>query len=674
MNKPLSKSEAERRLAQLRAAIDQYRYEYHVLDRQSISDAALDSLKRELTQLEERHPELITPDSPSQRIGGAPLLGFTKVPHSQRMNSLADVFSVDELRAWDERWRKLQPQGRTGYLIDLKLDGLAVNLRYDRGLFVQAATRGDGLVGEDVTRNVKTIEAVPLRLRTASLSATHRRALTGIVEVRGEIVMLKKDFAALNRRQEKLGQLVFANPRNVAAGSIRQLDPSIAASRKLSFYAWELVSDLGQRTLSDAYDLLRRLGLPVNPRATTGASLDDIIRFHQQVFADRDRLPFWIDGIVVKVDDRRLYRDLGIVGKTPRAAVAWKFAAEQVTTVVEDIAVQVGRTGALTPVAHLRPVEVAGTTVARATLHNADEVARLNVRVGDTVVIQKAGDVIPDVVQVIMNLRPKTAPPWRMPIHCPVCRSAVHRRTGEVVAYCSNPKCPARERESLYHFVSKKAFDITGLGPSTVDVLIEEGLVKEPADFFHLQSDDLVGLPLFAEIKSEKLTAAVDSARRVRLDRFIYALGIRHVGEQTAIDLARYFGSIKQLMAAAALSIARVPNVGSVVAESIQAWFELTRNRKLVARLMREVRIMPMESLRHTPLFGKTVVITGSLATMSREEAEEAVRRAGGKTSGSVSAKTAYVVVGSEPGSKATKAKKLKVPTLAETEFKKLLG
>lgn len=674
MKSGLTKVEATKRLTQLRLAIDKYRYEYHVLDRPSISDAALDSLKHELTQLETEYPALITPDSPSQRVAGQPLPGFTKVQHSSRMFSLADVFSAEDLRAWDERWKKLRPQAATKYLADLKLDGLAVTLRYVNGLLVQAATRGDGYIGEDVTQNVKTIEAVPLSLRLNSLDPDMRRRLAdSAVEIRGEIVMLKKDFIALNKRQAKLGQPAFANPRNVAAGSIRQLDPRVSAGRKLSFYAWELVTDIGQLTLTESYDLLKQLGVPVNPQAATCATLEEVIKIHRRIDDQREQLPFWIDGIVVKLDDRRLYQELGYVGKTPRAAVAWKFAAEQVTTLVEDIVVQVGRTGALTPVAHLRPVEVAGTTVSRATLHNADEVKRLDVRIGDTVVIQKAGDIIPEVVQVVSRLRPPSARAWKMVTVCPVCKKTVERQAGEAIHYCVNRNCPARRRENLYHFVSRRAFDIDGLGPSTIDTLVDEDLVHEPADFFKLKKEQLVGLPLMADKKSDNLIAAIHHRRQISFERFIFALGIRHVGEETARTLAGRFISFDKFLAAKPEELKTVPDVGQVVAESIAEFISDQSHRQSVKRLAREVKLIPSARQTTGGLNGKTFVVTGTLETMSRDEAHEAIRHAGGKVTSSVSAKTGYVVVGAEPGSKAAKAKELGVTILSEQEFMRLI-
>lgn len=675
MKSRLTKSEAKTRLAYLRRAINEYRHQVHVLDRSGISEAALDSLKHELAELETQYPELVTPDSPSQRVAGKPSPAFRKVAHAVRMFSLTDVFSVEELRAWDERWRKLKPQTRTDYLVDLKLDGLAISLVYDRGILSQAATRGDGQVGEDVTQNVRTIEAIPLRLETRRLTADARQRIeSGRVEIRGEAVMLKKDFETLNATQRSKEEPEFANPRNAAAGSIRQLDSRITANRKLSFFAWELVSELGQRTLSDAYDLMKRMGINVNPKAAVGAALDDVARFHAAMYAQRERLPFWIDGVVVKVNDRALASDLGFVGKAPRAATAWKFAAEEATTVVEDIVVQVGRTGALTPVAHLRPVDVAGSTVARATLHNADEIKRLDVRVGDTVVIAKAGDIIPEVRAVIVKLRPRAAPAWRMPTHCPVCRQTAVRKSGEAIHYCVNAQCPAKHREALYHFVSKVAMDIPGLGPSTVDLLVEEDLVSEPADFFTLRADQLVGLPLFAEKKAENLVASIRARTTVPFDRFIFALGIRHVGQETARSLAAHFRNWLRLSTASIEEMQAVPDIGAVVAQSIREWLQDERHRRAVEQILKHVRVTHVASPTSGRLAGKSVVITGSLDTMTRDEAEAAVRRAGGRAADAVSRKTNYVVVGADPGSKADKAKRLGVPILDEAAFQKLLG
>lgn len=674
MKSEISKSQAQQRLVQLRKAIDHHRYLYHVKNRQEISEAALDSLKHELQQLEEQFPDLITPDSPSQRVAGKPLPAFRKVPHPVRMFSLNDVFSAEELAAWDQRWRKLRPQAKPDYLVDLKLDGLAISLEYRNGQLLVGATRGDGQVGEDVTQNLKTIEAIPLRLRTEGLPASIKKLVEGgSVLIRGEVVMPKKDFEALNRQQAKANLPLYANPRNVAAGSIRQLDSSMTAARKLDFYAWELVTDLGQKTLADGYALLKLMGVKVNPESRVCDDLVAIQTFYDRINRQREKLPFWIDGVVVKINDRALASALGFVGKTPRAAVAWKFAAEQVTTVVEDIVVQVGRTGALTPVAHLQPVQVAGTTVARATLHNADEIARLDVRIGDTVVIQKAGDIIPEVVQVVKELRPKSAKAWSMPKHCPVCEKPVQRKDGEAIHYCSNRDCPARHREHLYHFVSKKALDIDGLGPSTVDLLIEEKLVETPADFFKLKESDLIGLPLFGEKKATNLIRGIADRRSVPLNQFIFALGIRHVGEETARTLAEQFGALKPLVRARREDLERVADIGTVVAASIADYFSDAKHRHDVERLADVIATQKVKAATGGPLAGKSVVVTGSLESMSREEAHEAIRQAGGKVVSSVSKKTSLVVVGEDPGSKFDRAKSLGVKTVDEAEFKKLL-
>lgn len=662
------------RVAKLRREIERHRYLYHVLDRQEISDAALDSLKHELQRLEQNYPSLVTADSPTQRVGGKPRPELKKVRHRYRMLSFEDVFSFDELAAWEKRWRKQAPNRTTNYLVDLKLDGLAISLVYERGLLVRGATRGDGLVGEDVTHSVRTIESVPLRLRTDDLPVNVRRQVNGgEVEIRGEVVMLKNDFAALNRAQQQAGQPEFANPRNVSAGSIRQLDPKLAASRTLTFYAWELMTDLGQATWAESYELIKQLGVKVNPRATVGRDLDAVVVFHGRIARERAKLPFWVDGVVVKINDRSLFERLGVVGKAPRGAVAFKFAAQQATTMIEDIQVQVGRTGALTPVAHLRPVRVAGTTVARATLHNADEIARLDVRVGDTVIVQKAGDIIPDVVQVIKNLRPPSARPFRLPTACPVCRRPVKRHAGEVIAYCTNPHCPARQREGLYHFVSKQGLDIAGLGPSTVDALVDERLVREPADFFHLKIQQVRELPLFAETKAEKLLRGITRARTVSLDRFLFSLGIRHVGEQTAIDLANHFQTLDRLVAASQTDIAAVPNVGAVVGSSIDEFFHDGRHLTRLRALERALNITGPPKPTSRKLKGAVVVITGTLSAMSREAAHARIRAAGGTVGSSVTAKTTYLVIGQQPGSKLTMAKKLGVKVVAEDQFRRMV-
>lgn len=671
----MTKQAAKARSEKLRKEIEHHRYLYHVLDRQEISDAALDSLKHELQSLEDEFPELVTPDSPTQRIGGKPLAALPTVRHGVPMRSFNDAFSFLEIQEWDTRWRKRTTTREVPYLVDLKLDGLAISVVYRRGSLVSAATRGDGVVGEDVTQNVRTIEAIPLRLRTERLSRKLRHAVDrGTVEFRGEVVMRKDDFTKLNAAQKRKGLPPFANPRNVAAGSVRQLDPAVTASRRLDFFAWELTTDLGQETLAEAYDLLKHLGVKVNPEARACATLRDVREQYERVQRERERLPFWIDGVVVKVSPVRLYRSLGVAGKAPRAAIAWKFAAQQGTTVVEDILVQVGRTGALTPVAHLRPVQLAGTTVSRASLHNEDEVQRLDLRIGDTVIVEKAGDIIPKVMKVLPKLRPSTARAFHMPKACPMCGSPVRRREGDVIHYCSNPSCFAQTREQLHHFVSKNAFDIDGLGEKMIDQLVQEKLVRDPSDFFTLTVGDLLPLERFAEKSAANIIAAVSEKKRIAFPRFLNALGIRHVGEQTAIALAEQFRALDRLAQASLDELRAVPDVGEVVAQSIAAYFGEQRNRRLLEKLKENGVMAEPYHVAAKRLRGRTFVLTGGLTRLTRDEAKQRIRDAGGTVSESVSEKTDTVVVGTDPGFKLDKAKKLDLKTIDEAELLKLLG
>lgn len=660
---------AKQRITQLKKTIDHHRYLYHVLDKQEISEAALDSLKHELTQLEEQFPDLVTPDSPTQRVGGKPLAGFKKVKHSRPMLSLNDVFSLAELEDWEARSQKLVAEPFS-YYAEIKMDGLAVNLRYEDGVFVQGATRGDGKVGEDVTENLKTIESIPLRL----LGDYPR-----VVEVRGEVYMTKQHFEQLNQREDNK----YANPRNVSAGSIRQLDPKMTASRQLSFMAYDCVTDLGLQYHSEIHQWLQDHGFPSNQNNTVCQSLVEVERYHADIMKRRAKLPYWTDGVVVNIDDQAIFKQLGVIGKAPRGSVAYKFPAEQATTIVEDIQVQVGRTGALTPVAHLKPVFVAGTTVSRATLHNDDEIKRLDVRVGDTVIIQKAGDIIPDVVKVLPELRSKSSKAYLFPKTCPACSSTVERRQEEVAYYCPNPNCFAQERERFYHFVSKTGFDIHGLGPKIIDQLMEEGLIHEYADLFELTEGDLAPLERFAEKKASNIVSEIQERKTISLPRFVYALGIRHVGEETAITLANYFGSLDKLRhdvkTHGNTSLQNVPDIGPVVAQSIVDYFSDKKNAAKVDRLLKYVKIQPVEPIHElavhdkSKLYRKVVVVTGSLKHFSRDEAKAAIRNAGGKVASSVSKKTDYVVVGEEPGSKYDTAKELGVKILDEVQFKKLI-
>ncbi|OGL99971.1 hypothetical protein A2501_04465 [Candidatus Uhrbacteria bacterium RIFOXYC12_FULL_57_11] len=667
----MTKVEAQKRIAKLRESIDRYRYEYHVLDHQTISDSALDSLKHELFKLEQAFPDLITPDSPTQRVGGKALAAFKKVTHARPMLSMEDVFTSKEFGEWFDRVKKLSGQEKISLWLMPKIDGLAVSVVYENGLLVSAATRGDGKVGEDVTMNVRTIDAVPLRL-----TATHSSAPMGHaarVEIRGEIYISSKDFAKLNKEQEERGEATFANPRNAAAGSVRQLDPTVTALRRLSFVAWDLVTDLGQTSQSEEWELLREIGFCPTPESVSVDSVSDVERHWAHLQKKRDHLGFWVDGMVVRVDDNDAFERLGVIGKTPRGLVAWKFPAEEVTTVVSDIQWFVGRTGALTPVALVEPTSVGGTTVQHASLHNLDEIRRLDVRVGDTVVLYKAGDIIPKVKEVVLGLRASGAAMAKAPEACPVCGSPVERREGEVAVYCANKKCAAQNQEAVLH--AARAFEIDGIGPSTIAALMEAGIIQLPPDLFGLVPDDLKTLDGFADRSANKLVIEIQSKKRIPLDRFITGLGIRNVGEETARDVAETFGTIDGIMDATVENLTRVENVGSVVAQSIVDFFWEEHNRNLVASYAKHgVVVEPAHKRVTGQLAGKSFVLTGTLESLSRDEAKEAIRALGGDPSESVSKKTHYVVVGSDPGSKAEKARKLGVSILSESEFLTMIG
>lgn len=687
----MNKAEAKKDVERLRKAIEHHRYLYHVLDRQEISEAALDSLKHELFLLEQEHPDLVTPDSPTQRVGGEPLAGFAKVRHKSRMLSMEDIFSFEELADWLGRIQKLSAEPIRDFYCEMKMDGLAVSLVYEDGMLKSGATRGDGVVGEDVTQNLKTVDAVPLRLRVpeekevAAFLKRHHGAvdakkfrqatgtLQGRIEVRGEVFMAKKTLEALNREQEKAGLPPFANPRNLAAGSIRQLDPAMAKARKLDFFGYALFADAGLTTHEQTHELLMLLGVKINPLSRRARSLAEVQAYHDEVGRKRAKLPYWTDGVVVVVNDDALWERLGVVGKAPRGNVAYKFPAEQATTVVEEIRVQVGRTGALTPVAVMRPVRVAGTTVTHATLHNEDEIERLGLRVGDTVVIEKAGDVIPKVVKVIKEARSGKEKPFSMPKKCPECGSPVSRKEGEVAIYCTNPNCYAKSVEQVLHFVSKKGVDMPGIGDKIVERFIDEGLIGDAADLYKLKQEDLAGIEGFGDVSAEKLVATVQSHRKVPLSRFLYGLGIRHVGEETAVDLADRFRTIEAVREASEEDLAAVPGVGPVVAKSVAEWFAERRNAAYVDRLLKEVEAVPAAAKKAGKLTGKTFVLTGTLARMTRDEAKARIRSLGGDVAGSVSAQTDYVVAGEEAGSKLKKAQTLGVPVLNEARFLAML-
>jgi DNA ligase (NAD+) len=670
----MDRKQAKQRIEKLRKEINHHRYLYHVLDKQEISDAAQDSLKHELDVLEKQFPEFITPDSPTQRVAGRALDEFKKVRHETQMLSLTDAFSNQEFFDWVKRIQKLVPHEKMDFYAEIKMDGLAVALIYKNGLFVQGATRGDGIVGEDITQNLKTIEAIPLKLEIEKLPKAKQDLAKKEVEIRGEVYMRKDVFEKLNKEQKNKGSQIFANPRNAAAGSVRQLDSKITASRKLNFYAYDLVSDLGQETHEKSHELVKLLGVPANPHNRHCPNSQEVIEYHNQVAKIRSKLPYWSDGIVVNVNKIFTYKKLGVIGKAPRGALAFKYPAEQATTIVEDIQVQVGRTGALTPVAHLKPVLVAGSTISRATLHNMDEIKRLEVKIGDTVIIQKAGDVIPDVVKVLPRLRTGKEKEFRMPRNCPVCGSPAVRQPGEVAYYCSNKKCFAQSKEKLYHFVSKKAFEIDGLGPKIIDHLWQNDLVKNPADIFSLKKEDLESLERFAEKSASNIISAIEKSKHISLSRFIFGLGIRHVGEETAFALARRFGTLEKIKKASLEQINAVQDIGDVVAKSLYDFFQDEKNLKLVDNLEKAgVKIIPEHIKHKQTLSGKTFVLTGSLSVMTRDDAKAKIRDLGGDVSSSVSKETDFVVAGSEPGSKYDKAKKLGVKIIDEKEFLRMI-
>ncbi len=672
----LSKTQAQKRIVALRQQINDYRYHYHVLDESTMSEAAADSLKHELAQLEEQYPELITPDSPTQRVAGKPLPGFTQVRHSSRMLSLNDVFGREEVEAWIKRLEKLVPERKPAFFADIKMDGLACALVYQDGVFVQAITRGDGFVGEDVTQNVATIESVPIELRR---DKKVERFLRGRTEIRGEIIMYKKDFAALNKTREAEDKPIFANPRNLAAGTIRQLDPKLAAVRPLRFRAYDLIRDDPSEvpTYTFAYDTLRALGIAANPQATVFTTLDDVIHFAEMWDEKRHHLPFNTDGLVIKINDRALYNELGVVGKAPRAAVAYKYAAEEATTVVKDIVTSIGRTGAATPVAVFDPVVIAGTTVQHASLHNADEIARKDIRVGDTVVIFKAGDIIPQVQQVLPKLRPKSAKKFNMEATLKRQYPELQfvRPEGEAVYRVKGATGKLLLKQALEHFASKGALDIDTLGERNVHALVDAQLVRSLADIYTLAKEQVLELDRFADISAAKLVAAIQAVKTPELPRFMYGLGIRHVGSQTAIDLAEHFGSLEKLSRATLDELLQVEGVGEVVAESILAWFADPDNQKMLEQFAK-LGVKPQyESKARGPLHGKSFVVTGTLEHLSRDEAADKIRSLGGAFQTSVGKDTSYLVVGKNVGaSKLKKAEKLGTKQITEQDLRTMIG
>jgi DNA ligase (NAD+) len=670
----MTQSQPDVRARELRDLIAKYSYEYHVLDQPSVDDAVYDSLFGELKQLEAAHPELVTSDSPTQRVGNELLGGFQKVTHSTRMLSLNDVFSRDEVEAWVVRMEKVLPGKRHEYFADIKMDGLACALIYQDGVFVQAVTRGDSFVGEDVTANVRTIKNVPLRLRSA---AGFEKFSVGRTEIRGEIVMLKHDFEALNQKRRAIGEPEFANPRNLAAGTIRQLDPKLVAERPLSFRAYDLLRDdpTDIPTNIFAYEAISALGLNRNPQASVFTSISEVMRFVDEWDQKRHDLPFNTDGLVIKVNDRQQYRDLGVVGKQPRAAVAYKYAAEKATTIVKDIVISIGRTGAATPVAVFDPVVVAGTTVQHASLHNADEIARLDVRISDTVVIFKAGDIIPQVESVVSELRPKDTQAFdyveALKKQYPELE---FERSGKDVVYrVKGASGDLLLKRGLEYYASKGALDIDTLGEKNVVALIDAGLVKDLADIYLLTKEQLLQLDRFGEISATKLINAIAAKKQPPLERFILGLGIRHVGAQTAIDLANAFHSIDQLKRATIEQLESVSGIGRVVAESILAWFSDEDNLALLDKF-HELGVEPQFHKKSGKLTGQSFVITGSLESMSRDEAADMIRARGGVFQTSVAKDTTYLVAGGKVGaSKLKKAESYGTKVINEEQLKELL-
>lgn len=671
----MSKSADATRITKLRDLINEYRYEYHVRDRSIMSEAAADGLKHELTELEAKYPDLITPDSPSQRVAGEPLPQFVSSPHSRPMLSLNDVFDEAEVLAWEKRIQKLVPQGAlVEYFVDIKMDGLACALVYEDGLLTRALTRGNGIVGEDITNNVRTLDSVPLRLRKTKAAEPFTKGRT---EVRGEIVMYKKDFEVLNKEREKKGLSLFANPRNTAAGAVRQLDPKLVVQRPLHFRAWDLQRDVATEIPTNrfAYDMLAELGFLVNQNTAVLKNTKAVLKFAKDWEQKRQKLPFNNDGLVVKVNDRKVYERLGVVGKAPRAAVAFKYPAEQATTKVKDIFVSIGRTGAATPVAVLEPVVVAGSTVQMATLHNESEVRRKDVRVGDTIIIHKAGDIIPEVVEVLTKLRTGKEKPFKMPARCPECNTElVKLKADEAVWRCPNNRCPARVHNQVGHYASKAALDIEGMGEKNVLALLDAKLIRDAADLYGLTKEQLLTLDRFAEISATKLVNSIQEKKNPPFSHFLYGLGIRHVGAQTAVDLANEFGSLDKLREATVDELHAVEGVGEVVAESIVAWFADEQNQQLLVKFAQH-GVAPQKVTRMGgPLSGKGFVVTGTLDGMEREEAGDKIRALGGTFQSSVGKTTDYLVVGDNPGqSKVTKAEKLGTKIIDQAALVKML-
>ncbi|MEK7582131.1 MAG: NAD-dependent DNA ligase LigA [Patescibacteria group bacterium] len=669
------KKEAQKRILKLRESISRHIKLYHEEDRPEISDEAYDALFKELISLEEKYPKFKTNNSLTLRIGGAPSKEFIKVRHDIKQWSFDNVFDFEELKGWEEKtFRFLGKKGimrRPSYVSELKIDGLKVVLTYKDGIFIRGATRGDGEIGEDITNNLKTVKNIPLRL-SQKISMT----------VMGEAWMKKSELVYINKERKKENLAIYANTRNLAAGTLRQLDPKVVASRNIQVFAYDIDGFWGGNTPKNQFEelaLLKQLGFSVNPAYRHALSLDEIEKMYKEWSLKRDKEEYGIDGLVVKINERELCNTLGYTAKSPRWSIAYKFRAEEATTILEDIQVQVGRTGAITPVAHLRPVRIAGSLVKRATLHNMDEIERLGIRIGDTVMLRKAGDVIPEIFGVLKELRIGKEKKFKMPEKCPVCRTTLVKETagkGQSVAfYCPSKTCPAKHREGFIHFVGKKGLNVDGLGEKIIYEFLDIGLVQNIPDIFKLKKEDIEGLLGFGEKSAENLISAINTSRKVALAKFLHALGIRHVGEETARDIANNFGTIKAILSAKEEDFVRIEGVGEKSARSITEYLKDSQNKKIIGELLIYLKIENPQKLKNKnlELKGFTFVLTGTLSKMSRDVAKEEILKRGGSVPGSVSGKTSFVVAGDNPGSKLDEAKKLGVKILSEDEFIKLL-
>ncbi|MFA6355033.1 MAG: NAD-dependent DNA ligase LigA [Candidatus Paceibacterota bacterium] len=660
------------RIVKLREEIGRLRNEYHVKNNPKVTDDVYESLSRELHDLESKNPLFADPNSSINRVAGKPLPSFKKVKHDMRMLSLNDVFSEDEIVDWENRIKKLiEKENDFNYFCEVKLDGLSASLHYKDGIFIYGATRGDGWIGEDVTENLKMIESIPLKLNGN---------IKGDVEIRGEVVMTKKAWEKLNKKQLELGKITFANTRNAAAGSLRQLDPSIVKERRLNFFAWDIASyPISIKNHSEKHKILKEIGFGVAPYEKEAKNLKEVFSFIKEVGIVRAGLPYGTDGMVISVDNLELQESLGVVGKAPRYVVAYKYEAERATTVVTNITVNVGRTGVITPLAHFNGTLVAGSTISKATLHNMDQIERLDIRVGDTVVIQKAGDVIPEVVEVLTNMRTGKEKKFKMPDHCPVCNFKIEKKkagfeesSSSVAYYCTNKNCPARSRRGMQHFVN--IYEIYEIGPKILDRLKDEGLISDAADLFTLEVADLSGLERFGLKSADNIINSIRSHKKILLWRFIYALGIIHVGEQTAQDLANHFGTLLKISKATEQEINNIPNIGPVVSRSIYEYFNQKENISFVDKLIANGVIIDNSSIKKSnKLKDKVFVLTGTLETLTREDVKKMIIKEGGRISTGVSIKTDYVLAGSEPGSKYTDAQKLGVKIIGESEFLKMI-